>query len=381
MTHSSNHSERIAELILRQLQGEISSEEATELQHWVGASSANQAFFTSLNDPQKLNEEVLAFFESKQRIYQQIQLSLPKPKVISFNWKKWMAAATVMGILVSSYFIFFHNEKNQPEIVKVETKDVEAPKITKATITLADGRKVSLDSLTTLAQDNVTITRNANGEVFYSGNASEIRYNTLINPRGSKVVQLTLVDGTKVWLNSESSLKYPTAFAGTTRNVEITGEAYFEVAKDQSKKFIVTANNLTTEVLGTYFNINTYPDESSSRVTLVEGSISVNKILIQPNQQAQLTASGINILNNVDVESVMAWKNGTFDFGGADVEATMRTLARWYDVEVVYEGPRPVANFRGTIARQENISEVLKMLEITKAVQFKVEGRKVIVTK
>jgi transmembrane sensor len=311
-----------------------------------------------------------------------------KSKVIRINWRRVAVAASVIMMLgISSYFIFFNRNK-QNEIVKTELPvNVEPPKGTKAMITLADGRTVALDSLTngTLAvQGNVNVIKTADGQIVYNGSASAVEYNTLFNPRGSLVQPLTLNDGTKVWLNAESSIKFPTAFAGSERKVEVTGEAYFEVVHNTAQPFIVRDINrdAQVQVMGTNFNVNTYVDEAAMKVTLLEGSVNVTNGsafgLLKPGQQAQIS-SEIKIVNSVDLEQVMAWKDGVFRFKNTNIGEIMRQVARWYNVEVDYKGNFSDLNFGGSVSRQANLLELLKRLEATEALRFKMEGRKVIV--
>jgi ferric-dicitrate binding protein FerR (iron transport regulator) len=210
-----------------------------------------------------------------------------------------------------------------------------------------------------------------------------VDYNTLSNPRGSKVISLTLSDGTRVWLNAGSSLRYPASFASSAvnREVKITGEAYFEVAHDASKPFIVSKNDVSVTVLGTHFNVNAYDDESDIKITLLEGSVRVNKGsntgLLKPGQQAQVSSS-VKVLNNTDVEQVMAWKNGKFSFNGSDIKTVMRELARWYDVNVEYKDEIK-ETFFVKLDRNTNMSNVFRILQTTGAVHFKIEGKKVTV--
>ncbi len=307
-----------------------------------------------------------------------------------------VAASIILAIGIGSYFIFF-NKGKQNEIVKTTTNpvpnDVTAPTATKAMITLADGRKVSLDSLasgTLATQGNVNVVKTVDGQIFYNGSSAVVEYNVIFNPRGSKVQPLTLSDGTKVWLNSESSLRFPTAFIGNERNVEITGEAYFEVAPSISplgggkkKPFIVSGNGVTTEVLGTHFNVNTYADESSIKVTLLEGSVKVTKGnafgLLKPGQQAQV-ATEIKVVSGVNVDEVMAWKNGRFAYNNSDLETIMRQMARWYNVEVVYK-EKITDRYTVTTTRDVPVSELFKYIEMSGGVHFKIEDRKITVMK
>lgn len=304
---------------------------------------------------------------------------------------RWAAAAAVIILIATgSYFAFF-NKGDKPVIATVPASDIPAPDVTKARLVLNDGRTLYLDSMSagTLELENgMRIVKGKDGQISYEGNINgEVVYNTIANPRGSQTVSLSLADGSKVWLNAESSIKYPVAFTGTERKVQITGEAYFEVAKDASKKFIVEASGVSTEVLGTHFNVNSYSDEGSIKVTLLEGSVRVIRsaqddkaFVLKPGQQAMKNVNGeLSLINNVNVEEVMAWKNGRFQFGGAGIEEVMRQISRWYDVEVVYEVKPQEVHFRGGISREVEASKVFKMLETTEAVHFRIEGKKVYV--
>ncbi|MDB5209181.1 MAG: anti-FecI sigma factor, FecR, partial [Sediminibacterium sp.] len=272
--------------------------------------------------------------------------------------------------------------------------DVAAPTGTRATITLVNGTKIILDSNNkgTLAmQGEVSIEKTKDGEIAYHGIAAQSVYNTLYNPRGSKPVSLTLSDGSKVWLNSESSLRYPTSFTGTDRAVEVSGEAYFEVKKNLLAPFRVSiAGKGTVEVLGTHFNINSYADELNTRITLLEGSVRIgitaaykNSVVIQPGEQALYpnaspVPAAVSVKSHVDLAAVMAWKNGFFNFDNSDLYAVMRQLSRWYNIEVQYEGKIPARKFGGEMQRDLNLSEVLKLLEKNK-VHFKIDNNYLIV--
>lgn len=307
---------------------------------------------------------------------------------------RWNYAAAIILVALAGYLLFVQNKRT----IKYETsplavsKNIEAPKISKATITLANGKTLYLDTVVNGAialQEGTRLVKLSNGEIIYQttpeNSSRQIEYNTLTNPRGSKVIALTLNDGTKVWLNSESSLRYPTAFIDKERKVEITGEAYFEVSKDAVRKFIVSGNGVTTEVLGTHFNINTYANEPEKKVTLLEGSVKVSaqserqksEAVIHPGEQAKI-GEKLKIIKGVNVEEVMAWKSGRFQFNKADLQEVMRQIARWYDVEIQYEGKIAPQQFGGKLQKNLNLSELLDGLEKSQ-VHFKIEGRKVIV--
>jgi ferric-dicitrate binding protein FerR (iron transport regulator) len=207
-----------------------------------------------------------------------------------------------------------------------------------------------------------------------------VEYHTLNVPKGSKPMEVQLADGSQVWLNAASSITFPTRFSGDDRRVSITGEAYFEVSKDAGKKFLVSTNATTTEVLGTHFNINAYGNEPSVKITLLEGSVRVNGSIIQPGQQALSAKGSVTVVDDINIEQVMAWKNGMFEFNETDIQTIMRQIERWYDVEVVFDGTI-TQHFNGTIPRQVNASKVLGMLEKTGGVRFSIEGKKVLVKK
>ena len=264
-------------------------------------------------------------------------------------------------------------------------KDVIAPTSSKATITLANGQIVELDAISTgtlvASQGAVNVMKTEDGQIVYKGTSKQIAYNTLYNPRGSKVISLRLNDGSIVWLNSQSSIRYPVAFVGDERQVEITGEAYFEVAKNLTKKFIVVSNGLNIEVLGTHFNVNSYNDNKKIKVTLLEGSVKIIKgggtCILKPGQQAQV-ADEIQVLNGANIESVMAWKNGFFSFSGTSVEELMNILGRWYNVEIVFNKSIPNRQFGGHIATSANLSQVIKVLNESELNCALIDGKLVI---
>ncbi|MCO5238429.1 MAG: FecR domain-containing protein [Chitinophagaceae bacterium] len=297
------------------------------------------------------------------------------------GWRRIaVAAAVVTAIGIAAYYAAIHRSA-PPETVKVAElpTDVKPPQTNRATITIAGGKILYLDSVvngTLAVQDNMQVIRLDDGQIAYRGSARELIYNTLTNPRGSKVINMTLSDGSQVWLNAGSSVTYPVAFIGDERAVSITGEAYFEVAHDRTKPFIVSKGDLRVQVLGTRFNINTYEDESDTRVTLLQGSVKVKEGekegLLQPGQQAQI-GSGIKIISDINVEQVMAWKNGLFVFDRADVRDVMRQLARWYNLDVHYAGDIPKGKFKGEISRDLSLLQVLNGLSATR-IHFTMES-------
>ena len=311
--------------------------------------------------------------------------------------------------------MFFN--KTQQQIAKIETqqqrfKNDVAPGGNKAILTLANGKQIILDSAangTISQQGNTKVIKLNDGQLAYqsaTGNgqqAMETSYNTITTPKGGQY-QIVLADGSKVWLNAASSLRYPTSFS-KDRNVALTGEGYFEVIHNATKPFTVSVNRISVEDLGTHFNINAYSDEQIIKTTLLEGSVRVTLrqaqgdkgVVIKPGQQAILPfdrAQGklaprnerdrqddkeIKIVN-ADVEEAVAWKNGFFQFKNASIETIMKQVARWYDVEVIFES-RLNQELNGTIPRNMSVSNMFKIFELTGKVHFKIEGKKVTVMK
>jgi ferric-dicitrate binding protein FerR (iron transport regulator) len=305
------------------------------------------------------------------------------------RYSRWAAAAVFILVLSAGTYYLFNRPARLPATtgIAAEKNDV-APGGDKAVLTLANGSTITLDSAHNGAlaqQGNATVVKKNNGQLAYNTQnekPTEVLYNTLTTPRGGQY-QLVLPDGSKVWLNAASSIRYPTAFAGKERKIEITGEAYFEVAKNTGIPFIVKTNGMEVKVLGTHFNVNAYDDEAVIKTTLLEGVVEVTKdaatALLKPGQQSQLTKLGkINVMDNADVEEAVAWKEGNFYFKDADIQAIMRQVARWYDVEIVYEGRIPEGHFVGRPSRSLTAAQMLKIVEYS-GVKIRIEGKKIIV--
>lgn len=306
------------------------------------------------------------------------------------NMVRWAAAAAILlFISIGAYFITYHKPVRQ--VVQNQIHDI-APGSNKAVLTLANGTKIILNDAQNgkLAnQGNTTISKKNGGEIIYDASKAHsagrsVQYNTMNTPRGGQY-HLILADGTNVWLNAASSIKFPTAFTGNDRRVEITGEAYFEVAHNAAKPFRVTSSGQTVEVLGTHFNINAYADEPSVKTTLLEGKVKIraanNQVrLLQKGQQAVLNPLEFKV-TPIETEAAIAWKNGLFTFEDDDIQHIMRMISRWYNVDISYSGPPVDDIFSGSISRFSNASEVLKTLQLTGKVHFKIQGRQIIVSK
>ena len=328
-----------------------------------------------------------------------IQITPSDNNVITISskvkWLKRLAVAASILIIFSVGYLKLQPGISLPltnPIAKVTPiKNDVMPGGQKALLTLSDGSQIVLDSASNglLSQQGGTkVIKLANGQLEYAattGGGAESVYNTMSTPAGGQY-QLTLPDGSKVWLNASSSIHYPTAFTQNERRVTITGEAYFEIAKNAQKPFIVKMyNGSEVNVLGTHFNIKAYSDEEQIKTTLLEGSINVSQgaknNLLKPGNQAQIDKSGkINIVMDVNTEEAVAWKNGNFQFSSADVTAVLKQAARWYDIDVVYAGTTSSENkFTGKIPMSVNLSRLLKWLEYSD-VHFKLEGKKLTVT-
>jgi transmembrane sensor len=316
-----------------------------------------------------------------------------------FGWIRVAAAAIITLILGSGAYLWLNHSSGHDRItasIKSPTiPDDIAPGSNKAVLLLADGSSIVLDSAAkgTLArQGNTEISKTGDGSLLYNAGtrSSAVLYNTLSTPRGGQY-QISLPDGTKVWMNAASSLRYPTAFLGKQREVELNGEAYFEVAPlihkgGEKIPFIVHVDpssgkgGMKVEVLGTHFNVMAYNDENSIRTTLLEGSVKVIKeneaSMLKVGQQAAFIKkeNKVNIISNPDLELAVAWKNGYTSFRSADIKTIMRQVARWYDVDVVYEANIPERTFTGEVPRDARLSELLKIFEAS-SIHFIIEGR------
>ncbi len=314
------------------------------------------------------------------------------------TWYRVAAAASVLLLLsIGGYFIF--NNLAPKQIADIEkqqqfNKNDVAPGGNKAILTLANGTQIVLDSAANGAltqQGNTKIIKLDNGQLAYNPlnqKPGEILYNTISTPKGGQY-QIVLADGSKVWLNAASSLRFPASFSGKERKVQLTGEGYFEVAKNAAMPFRVSVNGIQVEVLGTHFDVNAYSDESTIKTTLLEGSVKIKNempansgspsILLAPGEQADFTKDhNFKINSHANLEEVIAWKDGNFEFNNTPVTDIMRQVSRWYDVEVDYRGGQPAHKLTGKISRNVNLSQLIGMLQYT-GVNMKIENKKIII--
>lgn len=399
---------KIADLYRKFCAKTASGEELNEFHAFLNTAGAEQRLFDLLETDYQLSE--ISQNDINELRAQQILKSITSepqdlPKVRQL-WTRFAIVAGVAATIVIALFLFdgvgVFKQKNNG-VTSISAAEDIAPGTNSATLTLANGRKITLSAAlkgTIAAESGVRISKNADGEITYeiiSGSGIENHgMNTLSTHRG-ETYKVKLPDGSMVWLNAASSLTYPASFARLkNRRVELDGEAYFEIEKDEKHPFIVATTGQDVTVLGTRFNIKAYNGEEGVATTLVEGSVRVDfqaatwgnkgevkytdEIKLVPGQQALLKGKKMNI-SKANLEENTAWTNGDFIFTDSSIEKVMRDIARWYNIEVVYDGDVPEGAFSGNVSRSKNISQILKALESTKLVHFKVRERRVYVTK
>jgi transmembrane sensor len=384
-------SEQERELLIKYNAGQCTEAEKVAVEKWL---------FELNNKAADLSAEKIAAIKAE------VFSELPRPIVKTRKLRYWPHIAAAIALILGCIYLF--KADRWPIVNRQSTivyqKDIP-PGRNSATLTLANGKKIVLSDAHSGALANesgVVISKTADGQLIYnvipsagpkSGTeggtqtsaAGGMAYNTLSTTNG-ETFQVRLPDGSLVVLNAASSLTYPTNLNHTPeRRVKLYGEAYFEVAKVLGKPFIVTTDKQQVEVLGTHFNINSYADELSTKTTLLEGMVKVASLgagkhssILKPGQQAVAKSDGF-LMREVNITQAVAWKNGTFDFDNEDIQSVMRKISRWYNVAVEFEGSISKERFNGALSRKKNISQMLKMLESTGVVHFKIEGRRIIV--
>ncbi|UKJ08482.1 FecR family protein [Solitalea lacus] len=329
------------------------------------------------------------YAEVQSSIYERVNKEIDSKERSFFNrhWVKVSIAACVLAVCSIGVYVRQGNiiSKN-----RIATNHVIKPGGNEATLTLQDGSTILLSKVDVgeiAQQSGIKVIKTAEGKLVYTvtdnkGSQAE-SYNTIETPRGGEY-QINLPDGSKVWLNAASSLRFPTMFNGNERKVELAGEGYFEIAKDKAHPFKVITQKQQVEVLGTHFNINAYNDNGDTKTTLLEGSVKASLInssdsrMLKPGEQMIVNQEKISVVE-VDTEEAIAWKNGYFMFNDESLETVMNKIARWYNVDIEYKGNNINKKFGGSISRFKDVNDVLSMLELTGSVHFKIEGRRVIV--
>ena len=372
---SSTSNDRLALLEERWAEGTLTEAEAIEYSEWYNARQDEIVIiphYFAASEP-----------EHRHRLLEKISRQMERSRGLSIGRVSPAAAAAVFLAIAIATVFYFHPLTNKKAPATVKTATQQPPQIlpgrTKASLQLADGQMLQLDSTADglIARQGLVKIMMRHGSLAYEnqGHPIPVTFNTLYTHNGEQY-HLTLSDGTKVWLNAASSLRFPVEFSGAERRVELSGEAYFEVAKDAGHPFFVHSAGQEISVLGTHFDVDTYADDGAIETTVLEGEIRINqKTDLLPGQQSRLTKDGITVTSAVDVAAAVAWKNGRFNFSDADISVIMRQLERWYDIQVVFEGGKISDRFYGTIPRSATLDQVLRMLQNNR-VHFDLEGRR-----
>ncbi len=376
----------ISQLIQKSLLGALDNQEQQVLEQWLSEAPENRQLYEDLHNPAAAVPELKKLFAYEpEAMLQKILAAVPSvatERIESHRSRRWIAAAVFL-LLAGAGAWYFLPRHTQPTVASRTGRAPDvAPGHEGAILTLADGSKVTIDSL----HNGLVATQNGarvvldNGRLSYSQDkpapGSGLVYNAISTP-GGRAFQFRLPDGTSVWLNAMSSIRYPTVFSGAERKVEITGEVFFDVAQDAQHPFLVNIGHETSiRVLGTQFNVNAYDNELASRTTLVDGAVRVfhgdqTPVQLKPGQQARIT-DNIKIISIDNLDKITAWKNGLFNFDGAHIEEAMRQIERWYDIKVVYEKSIPDIQFFGELSRNQNLSELLDALKMSD-VHFRIE--------
>ena len=389
--------QNIEDLIRKYNLGRCTPEEKTLLEQWYQfLDLSNKSDNLNSSEIDKIKEQVwLASQNNLVTAKKETGIAKNSLKSLWSSWKPYAAAAVFISAIaiVAVYFSKPEKEKDYQTAKNLTKREQQvndiSPGTKKAQLTLGDGKVISLDSARSmqLKEKDGTLIDKQSGKLVYDDGAvhnGKTLFNTLSTPRGGEY-ELVLPDGSKVWLNAASSLRFPTRFEGKQRTVFLNGEAYFEVAKNAKMPFqVMLDDGMTIEVLGTHFNIMSYGDEKEVRTTLAEGIVKVTKmkksVLLSPSKQAvMLKADQSLVVSDANVDKALAWKDGMIEFDGDELPYIMRQLSRWYDVDVYFPGEVPKGTYNGSIRRQAPLSKVLEILKLA-GVQFKIENKKLMVT-
>ncbi|ANH80586.1 hypothetical protein A8C56_05940 [Niabella ginsenosidivorans] len=332
-----------------------------------------------------------AFTQKQGALFRKINKLINRKRNVTRLWAGIAAAIILIAVLPATIKLLKSPASDHSQMAAAPERDI-APGINSATLILSNGRRITLAAgmQGKLAEESGTeIIRTSDSTVLYKNFMSmpansngAIAYNTLTTARAQQY-QLVLPDGSKIWLNAATSVRFPVSFSGLKeRRVELDGEAYFEVAKDASKPFIVHSRQQDIKVLGTHFNVNSYADESEARTTLLEGSVNINgKLTLRPGEQAKLDREGKIEIAKVKTTASIAWQKGYFEFNDENVYEIMRKISRWYDVEVIYEGTIPLDKMEGTVSRFQQVSKVLSIMQATGLLKFRIEEKRIYVSR
>lgn len=391
-----NHIDRLRPLLRAYMDNEISETEFDELVQLIQETAEEETLALAIDQIWQESTQKTPVNLNSERIYDQI---LADPRVATSKYSSkgrtvqslWPFIGGVAALICMGIFLYVQQKPTNRSAAHTDIANNSStpvvPGSKKALLTLGNGKQIALDTTSekALSQQLGTTIKKEQGKLLYINEATSIQHtrfaqNTISTPYGSEF-ELILSDGTKVWLNAGSSLTYPTRFSQNQRNVQLLGEAYFDVAKNQDRPFIVKANGTHIKVLGTQFNVRAYQDEANIKTTLVSGSLLVKSKKLSPGQQAITFSQSEDItIHDIDIEEATAWRNGYFFFADEELTTVMNTLARWYNIEVTYSGNLQGKTFGGTISRYEDFHQLLKAIELTGSVHFQVKERRVMVS-
>ena len=378
-----NKTKHLQQLALKVLTGKASEEEKLFLEEYYNAFEKHPDAPTEFtpDELQELRQSIL------QKIHKRTAADIDMPRRRHFRMWRRAAAAILIIMAGAAFFIFRQNHAAEP-MVTISPSPTPASEVlpggNRATLTLHDGSTILLDEAATgsLAQQgNIQVRKEKDGQLVYTasgkqGSPDNIQYNIVATPKGGQY-QVHLPDGTKVWLNAASSIRFPTGFTGKERAVSVSGEAYFEVAHNARQPFVVTAGETIVQVLGTRFNIMAYDNEEMTKTTLAEGAVKISDAgrtaMLRPGEQMQVNAQEFKLVKHADVEAELAWRNGLFHFKNAGIRAVMKQVERWYNISVEYEGSLPEKQFNGKVPRNVNLSELMEILSFYDDMQCTIE--------
>ena len=383
-----DQNQRILDILAKYEAGTITEDELKLIDSWYAPFEDNPDLIESLS----AEEREFRKKQLQEKIFSQIAsdtspvAAMPKKRSFLHLGNRFLQAAASLIVICSVSFYIFKKQSDKPPISAEALRSTIHPATDRATLTLGNGETIVLDESKNgalITEGDVHINKLKSGNLVYTSDkkANKVYSNTLSTPRGGRD-QLSLAGGTRVWLNAQSSITYPSAFQGNAREVKITGEVYFEVAHKATMPFRVLSENQTIEVLGTHFNVNTYNANSIAKTTLLSGSIALSnthhRIILKPGEQGIVAGSSLSI-KNVDPAEVIAWKEGYFDFTDNDIHTVIDELGRWYNVDIHYNGATTKETFTGRIPRSWPFEKVLDLLKTFKSIQVEMQGRRLIV--
>jgi transmembrane sensor len=388
----------IASLIVGDMQDNLTSDERQELNAWLQENGDNYLLYEQLMDQDKLGKDLNELHKyDRAEAYEKVTQKIFPQKITAkrVHFRIWWYTAAALLLLVAGGIAYFALNKPanttipQSTVVAQKKAPGTPPDTKKAVLILADGSTIALNEIVNgdiAHQGQVIIHKNQNGRLEYKPSGASVTVagsNTIRTPRGGEY-QVVLEDGTKIWLNSASTLQFPVQFNTDARRVVLTGEAYFEVAKaidpktNQTKSFIVSVDNMEVQAIGTAFNISAYKEDDRSQTTVVEGLVKVSRnnkfSMLKPGKKL-IAADTTFSIEDADVKQEIAWKNGEFVFRNTSLKMVMNELARWYDMDIEYAPGVPALHFSGEVQRESNITKVLEMLEYTGGVTFTISNR------